>query len=488
MPADHRVPVIDRMMDVLKHLERDRGRPTVRDLAIGSGVPRSTVYRILNTLEAHGMVVRAGADGGYQLGSRLRRARGTCAPRQRIQRMAEIAQPWLSAWPRARGKPPSSPCWTSAAAFAWAVAQGSGRYAVAAARGARFPLHGGRQARCCSLPWTRLSRDSVLRSPLESFTPSTLTDPAVLRTHLARVRRQGWAEDVGEHGVSIRAVAAPVRDSGGRTVAALSIAFFTDRQPTQRAHTARLQCGPAAELQPGPSPARSRARSGTRPDELAGSHLHASALVRPAADGGLLVVAGDDAHALVDLAVMLSGVPISRKARPFFRTPRARARAPPASPAGIVARHLDVAEREAQVARPQFGKAEAGGGEDVLAMGDPLRALELDPEQQLAVRVERPGVAALHVFVGRHAPDRAPRSPPSRARACRAPSPLARLRRPHRPASAPAGRQRRVDPVERGADSGSFRQRRGRRRRVSAWHKRMPCAPRPRIWRNCQAL
>ena len=39
-------------------------------------------------------------------------------------------------------------------------------------------------------------------------------------------------------------------------------------------------------------------------------------------------------------------------------------------------------------------------------MGDALGAFELDAEQQLAFPVERPGVAALEIFLRRDPPDR----------------------------------------------------------------------------------
>jgi DNA-binding IclR family transcriptional regulator len=248
VPTDHRVPVIDRMMDVLQHLERDRGRPTVRDLAIGSGVPRSTVYRILNTLEAHGIVVRAGADGGYQLGSRLLALAARVPHGSEWQRLAELAQPWLQRLAATTGETAKLTVLDTDAALCVAVAQGSGSYPVAAVRGARFPLHAGAASKVLLAAMDDAEQEAVLRGPLESFTPHTLTDPAVLRTQLARVRRQGWAEDTGEHSASIRAVAAPVLDAERRTVAALSIAHFTDRQPAERQSYREAAVRTAADL------------------------------------------------------------------------------------------------------------------------------------------------------------------------------------------------------------------------------------------------
>src|SRR5262249_49594656 len=71
-----------------------------------------------------------------------------------------------------------------------------------------------------------------------------------------------------------------------------------------------------------------------------------------------------------------------------------------------IALHRDVAERKAEVAGPHFGKAETGNREDRLAVCDALGALDLDAEQELAPRIERPGIAARHVILAREAPDR----------------------------------------------------------------------------------
>src|SRR5947209_3153873 len=71
-----------------------------------------------------------------------------------------------------------------------------------------------------------------------------------------------------------------------------------------------------------------------------------------------------------------------------------------------VARHLAIAERKGEIARPQFGKADPGDAEDLLAARYPFRAFELDTEQQFAPRIERPGIAQLAVFGFRNAPDR----------------------------------------------------------------------------------
>src|SRR5579871_4479147 len=76
-----------------------------------------------------------------------------------------------------------------------------------------------------------------------------------------------------------------------------------------------------------------------------------------------------------------------------------------------------VTEGETEITRPDLGKSQSGDAEDVLAIGDTLGAFQLYPQQQLAFWIERPGIAAIHVFLGRQAPDRrrrALRSAPAR--------------------------------------------------------------------------
>ncbi|HTZ45594.1 MAG TPA: IclR family transcriptional regulator [Jatrophihabitans sp.] len=63
---------------------------------------------------------------------------------------------------------------------------------------------------------------------LERYTGRTVTDPARLATELAAVRRQGWACRSEEYLVGEAGLAAPIRNTGGRVVAALGVAGPSD--------------------------------------------------------------------------------------------------------------------------------------------------------------------------------------------------------------------------------------------------------------------
>lgn len=84
------------------------------------------------------------------------------------------------------------------------------------------------------LAWRHAWRDSVLRSPLRSFTRRTVTDPAALRAETEVIRRQGYATERGEFRLRRQAAAAPVFLPDGDPMATLS-ATTTDegREPAE---------------------------------------------------------------------------------------------------------------------------------------------------------------------------------------------------------------------------------------------------------------
>jgi DNA-binding IclR family transcriptional regulator len=65
--------------------------------------------------------------------------------------------------------------------------------------------------------------DSGLPEALEPLTPRTIADPAALEQELDEVRRRGYATAVEELELGLHAVAAPVFDSAGICIAAVSV-------------------------------------------------------------------------------------------------------------------------------------------------------------------------------------------------------------------------------------------------------------------------
>jgi DNA-binding IclR family transcriptional regulator len=73
-----------------------------------------------------------------------------------------------------------------------------------------------------------------LRPPLQPFTDTTIDVIADLQSHLAAVRKRGWASVCEELEVGLNAVAAPVYDAHGQVIAALSVSGPSYRLGTDR--------------------------------------------------------------------------------------------------------------------------------------------------------------------------------------------------------------------------------------------------------------
>lgn len=99
---------------------------------------------------------------------------------------------------------------------------------AAAVLGARYPAHATSMGRVLLADLDPADLDTRLaRMKLSPLTARTCTDPAELRAELGRVRAQGHATTVDQLDYGITALAVPIRDTAGRTVAALNTSGYT---------------------------------------------------------------------------------------------------------------------------------------------------------------------------------------------------------------------------------------------------------------------
>ena len=221
----HRVPVIDRMVEVLDQLEISDGGATIRDLVERLRVPRTTIYRILNTLQLHDFVLR-NETGAYQLGRRLVTLASHVGAGSSEANLAVVAKPFLDSLAAEVGEGCKLSVIDRDGVLVLATAQGRRQYALSVTPGQRIAPHAGAASKLLLAHQTEAEIDRWLAEPLTGYTAKTTTDPRRLRSELARVKRQGWAQDKGESAPSIQAFAAPVLDKTGRLLAAISVPFL----------------------------------------------------------------------------------------------------------------------------------------------------------------------------------------------------------------------------------------------------------------------
>ncbi|WGF88439.1 IclR family transcriptional regulator [Marinivivus vitaminiproducens] len=240
-PSRNGLPVIDRMCAMLGMLELRLQGATIRDLSDDLDLPRSTVYRSLNTLEAHG-IVRRSAAGAYSLGPRVLTLAAQVREDVADDDLAAFVEPWLRRLSEIIGEASKVTVRDGDRALVIAVAQGSSGYGLTIIAGQSFPLHAGGASKLLLAHMPEPEIEAFLSQPLKGLTRRTISDPRRLANELKRIRRRGWALDRGEHSTSVHAIAAPIVDGSGGVVAALSVPFLADRDSMARSriHTAVL--------------------------------------------------------------------------------------------------------------------------------------------------------------------------------------------------------------------------------------------------------
>jgi DNA-binding IclR family transcriptional regulator len=218
----HRIPALDRAMEILDALAT-AAPSSIRDLAGRCGLARSTVYRTLNTLEAHGLVKRV-EEGSYVLGHQiLRLARAV----PQGMDLSALARPVLDRLAASLGASAKLSIVDADEALVVATAEAPGVYSITTQIGRRFPLHAGAASKLLLAYLPEARQRSVLAQRLPAFTPRTITNPGQLKAQLGLIRSQGWSEDSGEYAEGVHAIAAPVFDAFDDLAAAVSVPFVS---------------------------------------------------------------------------------------------------------------------------------------------------------------------------------------------------------------------------------------------------------------------
>lgn len=181
------------------------------ELCARTGLPKATAHRLAAGLEVHRLLARD-PGGGWRLGPAV------------SELAAQVCDPLLTASATALAQLRES---TGESVQVYRR-EGTERVCVAALEppaglrdtvpvGARLPMTAGSAARV-------LLAYSDAATQLAILPTATFTDHA-----LAEVRRRGWAQSVAEREPGVASVSAPVRDTQGDVIAAISVSGPIDR-------------------------------------------------------------------------------------------------------------------------------------------------------------------------------------------------------------------------------------------------------------------
>ncbi|AZM45853.1 IclR family transcriptional regulator [Streptomyces sp. WAC 06738] len=217
------VPAVTRALDILElFLDRDTTL-SAPEITRKLGLPRTTVHELVTTLAARSYLGAVpGQPGRYRLGVRTYQLGATFGE-----------QLDLAAEGREVAREVAETCdetvhiaiLEDTDVIYIAKVDSTRAVRMVSATGRRLPAHCTAVGKMllASLPEQALDARLPESRPLVAMTDRSLTSVRDLRRHLAGVRERGIAVEERESNPDVSCVAAPVHDSAGRVVAALSI-------------------------------------------------------------------------------------------------------------------------------------------------------------------------------------------------------------------------------------------------------------------------
>lgn len=226
----------DRALAILAAFSPARPELGVSELAAELGMHKSTASRLLAVLQARGLVRRAG---------------DRFSPGPELARLGALAVRSLSVADAAR-EPLERLADQTGETVNLAVRQGEQALNVSQVQTAHVVGVTDWTGRAAALHATANGKallafgDGPLPRELPPLTPATIGNPAALHAELERIRGRGFATAVEELELGLHAVAAPVFDSAGACVAAVSASGPSYRLTRERLDDVGQACVAAA--------------------------------------------------------------------------------------------------------------------------------------------------------------------------------------------------------------------------------------------------
>lgn len=239
---------VERAFRILQEVVAAGEELGVREIGRRAGLPRSTVSRLVATLDGLGMVART-TGGGVVVGSALStlQSAGGAAPL-----VADRLRPILVELVERFGE--HAAVAVDGGDSVLYLAQVPAEQPVSAPEvvGQRHPFHLVAPGLLLMARWEEARLDGYLAQPLEGPTPTSVTDPVVVRERLVTIRADGFAWTDQELDVGVNGLAVPVID-GRDLVAAIglygpSYRFAPEHSPDLGRRLARLMAERAATV------------------------------------------------------------------------------------------------------------------------------------------------------------------------------------------------------------------------------------------------
>jgi DNA-binding IclR family transcriptional regulator len=220
------VPATAKTLQILEALAFFENPVTLHDLTAHTGLPKSSVFVILSTLETLRYIERDAANN-YRLGPKAIQFGAIATQTTNLNQLFHQAARKIV---EECGETVQLAILDQTEVIYIGREEGTRPVQLVSRIGRRLPAHatGLGKVLLAALPDETL--DALYDKPaLPALTANTIRSVNQLKVELSLVREQGYAHDNQESAVGLNCLAAPIYDHSGQAVAAISVSFLSAR-------------------------------------------------------------------------------------------------------------------------------------------------------------------------------------------------------------------------------------------------------------------
>jgi PcaR/PcaU/PobR family beta-ketoadipate pathway transcriptional regulator len=230
--SQYTIEILLRGLNILALFARENPTLSLTEIASITGLNKTTVFRLLNTLEEAGYLLRDLGTKRYRPGIKVLKLGFTAITSLDFR---QVAHPYLEQLSQQVNETVSMSILDAMEVVYIDRVRNQQIMGVVLGLGSRLPAH------CSSMGKVMLAHlnpnELNLRlemGSLTSLTPKSLSSPQALVTELAHVRQLGYAINDEEIEIGLRAVAAPIWDHTNLIIAAINITGLAARISLER--------------------------------------------------------------------------------------------------------------------------------------------------------------------------------------------------------------------------------------------------------------
>ncbi|MBC8394618.1 MAG: IclR family transcriptional regulator [Deltaproteobacteria bacterium] len=223
----YKIKVLDKAFKILELFDEKGKDLTVTEIHNLLGFNKASVFRIIKNLEDADYLEKDPDTLRYKLGLRLYSLGLLAEPHSTIRR---ITRPFLTKLNEQCGETVHLAVLNHGEALYLDKLEGKKTIRVITRIGTKLPAHCSGLGKILLASLSEETLEKIIgERGLRRFTDNSITHLGALKTELAKIRKQRCAIDNEEIEEGLKCAAAPVRDSEGKVVAAISVSVPKER-------------------------------------------------------------------------------------------------------------------------------------------------------------------------------------------------------------------------------------------------------------------